>query len=118
VRLEGALFFGSHTDVDHVATQANGAPVIVIDLSGVREADLTGATSLARVADELAAGDRTVWVIGARSALRPVLEAAGLGARLLPAEAAAPDPRSEGARERRTSARRPQLSRQLQPSLD
>lgn len=87
VRLEGALFFGSHTDVEHIAVEAEGASVLVINIAGVRQADLTGATSLARVADEIAARHTTVWVVGARAGIRPVLEAAGLKARLLPSEA-------------------------------
>lgn len=136
VRLEGALFFGSHTDLERVASEAGGAPVIVIDLSGVREADFTGALSLARVAGEIAAHDRQVWITGARSAIHPVLEAAGLAPRLVTseadalrevrgahvvvhgAEASAPDALAEIAKERRSASRLPQLSHRLQPSLE
>jgi SulP family sulfate permease len=125
VRLEGALFFGSHAGVERVAAEADGAPEIVIDVSGVRDADITGATSLARVVAEIVSRGRSVWIAGARSTVRPALEAAGLAAHLVPSEAealrAAPagsSAHAETAKEHRGASRRPQLSHRLQPSLE
>lgn len=132
VRLEGALFFGSHTRVEQVIAEADGARAVVVDLSGVRDADLTGATSLAQVVDRLAARGGEVWISGAEGALAKLLHAAELGERLVagaeeaalrladearPSRRAAAETTNEITKERRSS-RRLSLTSRLQPSLE
>ena len=131
VRLEGTLFFGSHTDVEQVVAQAGSAPTVILDLSGVRHADMTGVLSLARVIARVVERGSSVWISAARPELHPLLEAAGLSAQLvadeadvLPApSASAPSAqpqslRPEPSKARSAAARHPGLRPQLQPSLD
>lgn len=133
VHLEGALFFGSHSDVERVLATAGGSPAVVVDLSGVRDADLTGVLSLARVVDKIVERGSSVWIHGARAAIRPLLDAAGLSSRLVADEAEALRPLSPAihvedsaspahAREpvsvRHASVRLPSLPSRLQPSLE
>ena len=73
LRVDGPLFFGSHTRVERLLFEAGGAPRLVIDLSGVPDADLTGASSLSRVVASLAAGGVEVHLRGASARLRPLL---------------------------------------------
>ena len=131
IRLEGTLFFGSHAGVDQVLAAADGAPAVVVDLAGVRHADLTGILSLARVVARLAERGSSVWICGASAALRPLIDAAGLAARVVADETDAlpsrsrPLPASVRAQQRPDTARprgaqapRPALGPRLQPSLD
>jgi sulfate permease, SulP family len=83
VRLEGPLFFGSHTQVESLLAEAHGAPGLLVDLTGVPDADMTGAASLARVVDRIASHGPSVWLHGASEAIRPVLEAQGLAERIV-----------------------------------
>lgn len=73
LRVDGPLFFGSHTRVERLLFEAGGAPRLVIDLSGVPDADLTGASSLSRVIASLAADGVEVRLRGASTRLRPLL---------------------------------------------
>lgn len=134
VNLEGALFFGSHTGVERVLATAGDARAVVVDLSGVRDADLTGVLSLARVVARLSERGSAVWIRGARAAIHPLLDAAGLSGRLVTDDAAALRPaaaallveapahaaqaRPETVKPRRATVRRPRLQPDLQPSLE
>lgn len=134
VHLGGALFFGSHTGVERLVAEAGSAGVVVVDLSGVRDADLTGALTLGRVVARLADAGKSVWLCGARDAIHPLLDAAGLSPRLVTdeVEALRPVPHThvhtvsaahahtahEPERLRRALARSPRLPAGLQPSLE
>ena len=88
VRLEGPLFFGSHGELEGVLARAGSAEAVLLDLSGVRHADMTGALSLARIVATMTDRGAHVHIQGARPSIRPLLDAAGLAPRVLPEDAA------------------------------
>ena len=98
VRVEGPLFFGSHTRVESLLAEAQGTPGLLVDLTGVPDADMTGAASLARVVERIAAGGSSVWLHGVNDEIRPVLEAQGLAERIVTLPTNAPRPRRARAR--------------------
>jgi sulfate permease, SulP family len=73
LRLEGPLFFGAQRSIEDAVSALHKARHVVVDLSAVSTVDMSGALTLARALDKLAAGGVRVQVSAFGAQMDPLL---------------------------------------------